>query len=90
LLADDTVICLPTAPCIAPRRGQPRSAARGVLMNILSLTCIAGLAGAPQISLPVAELDGVPVGLSLIGARGADEHLIDLARQAAAPPRQRT
>lgn len=83
VVADGGVICLPTTPCVAPLRGQPRAAARLVLMNILSLTCIAGLAGVPQISLPLAEVGGVPVGLSLIGARGADEMLIGFARYVA-------
>ncbi len=83
VLAGGTVICLPTTPCVAPLRGQLRSAARRVLMNLLSLTCIAGLAGVPQISLPLAEIRGVPVGLSLIGARGTDEMLIGFARAAA-------
>ncbi len=86
VLADDTVICLPTAPCVAPLRDQPRSSARRVLMNILSLTCIAGLAGVPQISLPLAEIGGIPVGLSLIGARGCDEMLLGFARTVDAQP----
>jgi len=39
------------------------------------LTCIAGTTGRPQITLPLAEVGGLPVGLSLLGARGADEVL---------------
>ena len=37
--------------------------------------------GAPQINLPLAEVDGLPVGLSLLGARGSDEMLIAFARE---------
>ena len=34
--------------------------------QIVTLTCIAGLTGLPQINLPLAETpDGIPVGLSL-------------------------
>ena len=43
------------------------------------LTCIAGLARLPQISLPMASLDGCPLGFSLIGGPGTDEKLLALA-----------
>jgi amidase len=48
------------------------------------LTSIAGTIGAPQVNLPLGEVDGMPVGLSLIGPRGADEGLIGFAREIAA------
>ena len=47
------------------------------------MTCIAGTLGAPQINLPLAEIDGIPIGLSLIGARGSDEMLITFASKVA-------
>ena len=46
----------------------------------MHLLCIAGLGGLPQISLPMTELDGLPLGLSLNGPRGADLQLLRLAR----------
>ena len=45
----------------------------------MRLTCIAGLAGLPQISIPAGTAAGCPAGLSLIGWAGADEALLDLA-----------
>ena len=45
----------------------------------MALTCMAGLGGLPQVSLPAALVDGCPVGLSLLGAPGVDEPLLDLA-----------
>jgi Asp-tRNA(Asn)/Glu-tRNA(Gln) amidotransferase A subunit family amidase len=48
-----------------------------------ALTCTAGTLGAPQISLPLGEVDGLPVGLSLLGARGSDEMLLNFARNIA-------
>jgi amidase len=33
----------------------------------------------PQVSLPLAEADGCPLGLSVIAARGADARLLALA-----------
>ena len=35
----------------------------------LSVLCIAGLSGLPQVSMPLATMDGMPLGLSLIGPR---------------------
>jgi amidase len=45
----------------------------------LGLLCIAGHAGLPQINLPLTRLDGRPLGLSLVAARGQDTLLVDLA-----------
>jgi amidase len=37
------------------------------------------LAGHPQVSLPGAAVDGLPIGLSIIGSRGSDASLIAVA-----------
>ena len=42
---------------------------------------IAGLGGLPRINLPMAELEGLPLGLSLNAPRGADMQLLRLARR---------
>lgn len=83
LLAGDTVVCLPTAPTTAPPRSQTMSERRPLTSRIVQLTCPAGTIGAPQINLPWAEAEGLPVGLSLLGAPGSDEMLIAFAREAA-------
>ena len=47
------------------------------------ITCLCaqgGLAGHPQVSIPGAEVNGLPVGLSIIGARGSDTALVAVAR----------
>ena len=38
----------------------------------LGAFCRAGLGGLPQVSLPLATFDGCPLGLSVVGWRGAD------------------
>jgi amidase len=83
LLAGDTVVCLPTAPTTAPPRSQTLSERLPLTSRIVQLTCPAGTIGAPQINLPWAEVEGLPVGLSLLGAPGSDEMLIAFARQVA-------
>jgi amidase len=40
---------------------------------------MAGLAGLPQMNLPVGTVLGCPAGLSLIAWAGGDEVLLDLA-----------
>jgi amidase len=83
LLAGERVLCLPTAPILPPRRDEPFPAMVAAVGRIIELTCIAGLTGLPQVSLPLAEHEGVPVGLSLIGWRGSDEVLLGVARDLA-------
>jgi len=83
LLTEGTVICLPTMPFPAPPRGLRLSERRNIHQRIDALVDVAGWAGTPQISLPLAEVDGLPVGLSLIGPRGEDEMLMAFAREVA-------
>lgn len=85
LLNGGTILCLPTAPCIAPRRNAGDEEIAGFRTGALTLTCVAGLAGLPQVTLPIDRASGEggagdgPVGLSLIGRRGADRPLLGLA-----------
>ena len=76
----DKVVCLPTTISPAPPTGQPVSQRHELRLRNSALTSIAGNTGRPQLSLPLAQVDGLPVGLSLLGDRGADEALIALAK----------
>ena len=80
----ETVICLPTTVGPAPPLGQAVSARHALRLRNSALTSVAGNTGRPQISLPLCEADGLPVGLSLLGDYGADERLIALAREISA------
>ena len=79
LLPPGTVMALPTAPCIAPLCDTPVEALESFRVRVMRLTCIAGLSGLPQVTLPVGTVAGCPVGLSFMGWRGGDEALLDLA-----------
>jgi amidase len=82
LIGTGDILCLPTSPRIAPLRGTEQHELEVVYRyQAMCLLCIAGLGGLPQISLPLAKLEGCPVGLSLLGRRGADEQLLELARR---------
>lgn len=76
LLPQDTVICLPTAPGPAPLRSASGDEVEQFRQRAQRLTCIAGLAGLPQVTMPLAVLDGAPIGLSLIGPPGSDRRLL--------------
>ena len=74
-----TFLCFPTSPVVAPLRDQPLSGKRASQGRIIRLTSMGGTTGRPQLSMPLAEVDGLPVGLSLMGNRGDDEALIGFA-----------
>ena len=82
VLEPGDILCLPTSPRVAPPKNTPvddiEVRYRHQAMHLL---CIAGLGGLPQISFPMAELNGLPLGLSLNGPRGADVQLLGLARR---------
>jgi len=80
LLPPDTILCMPTTPFPAPRRGLPLSVLDPLRDRITCLCAHGGLAGHPQVNLPGATVEGAPVGLSIVGARGADAALIAVAR----------
>jgi amidase len=81
LLRDDAVLALPSAPSIALLRNSPPKVVDELRSRALPMLCIAGLARLPQVSLPLATLDGCPLGLSLIAARGNDTLLLELAKK---------
>ncbi len=74
-----TILCLPTAPSISPLLAAPEQELESFRLRVMRLTCIAGLGGLPQITMPIGTASGCPVGLSFIGWAGADEVLLDLA-----------
>ena len=85
LLPAGTVLIAPTAPGVAPLRTATGHDLEAFRASALALLCPAGHAGLPQLSLPLGRLGGLPVGLSLIGSRGEDEALIDLAQRLSLP-----
>ena len=81
MLEGNRVLAIPTTPGVAPRIDMPVGDLERWRNRALGLLCIAGHAGLPQLSLPLARQDGLPVGLSLIAARGNDTLLLRLARE---------
>ena len=79
LVGEDGVVMLPSVPSIAPLCDIGGQALQVFRERALAILCISGLSGLPQVSLPLATFDGCPLGLSLIGPRGSDRALVDLA-----------
>jgi amidase len=88
-LGSADLLCMPTTPALAPRKGTLGTDARyqsgtAYYPRTLSLTAIAGIGRLPQVSLPLAEVAGVPLGLSLLAAHGQDAFLLAVAQKIAA------
>ena len=74
------VLVLPTTPFRAPLLSESDEQLDAKRYQMMRLFLIASYFGLPQISLPLPTSEA-PVALSLIGPRGSDRRLIDLARR---------
>ena len=74
------MLVLPTRPDVAPLLSADEAALDAYRANAIRLLCTAGLAGVPQVSMPLARRLGAPLGLSLIGPAGSDRSLVALAQ----------
>lgn len=81
MLANNSVLLLPSISDVAPLVGASPTDTVKFRERALGLLCIAGLGGLPQLSLPFGSIDGLPVGLSMIAARGNDELLLEVAAE---------
>lgn len=81
LLKNNAMIVLPTVPEIAPLIERPLAESESYRGKAMSLLSVSVLARTPQLSLPLATVDGCPLGISIMGAQGTDEMLIEAARK---------
>ncbi|MFJ7567408.1 amidase [Herminiimonas sp. NPDC097707] len=75
------VIVIPTVPTPAPLLSADSTQVDDIRMRSQHMLCIAGLAGLPQLSMPWIQINGAPVGLSIIGGRGCDEIVLHAAHK---------
>ncbi len=73
------ILAVPSASGPAPTPDGAIAARADLRERTLRMTCIAGHAGAPVVSAPLATVEDLPIGLSLVGTPGYDEQVLDLA-----------
>ena len=81
ILGRDGVLIMPTVPSAAPLRDAAHESLQEFREKALELLCVSGLTGFPQITLPLAQVYGAPLGISLLGPADSDQRLIGLAKR---------
>jgi amidase len=79
----DRILLLPSASSAAPLLAAGADGVENARSSTLRLTCIAGLAGRPALSIPVLSVPtptsaAAPVGLCVVGSPHSDLSLIDI------------
>ncbi|RKL68268.1 amidase [Salipaludibacillus neizhouensis] len=78
LLKDDALLILPTVPGEAPMLNLSGALVEARRKQTLQLSCIAGLAGLPQVTIPIeSELGNAPVSLSVVAGPNQDIRLLE-------------
>ncbi|MGO4395839.1 amidase [Variovorax sp. M-6] len=80
ILAGCDAMLLPTAAVVPPLRGQTQvqveSGTMTVREAVLGQTLPFSLVGVPALSIPTGLIDGLPVSLQVVAARGTDDALL--------------
>ena len=79
IIKDDTIAIIPSAASLAPLRNADPAEVDAIRLRTMQMTCIAGMAGLPQVNMPFYTSERLPIGISLIGPAGSDAALIDVA-----------
>jgi len=82
LIGEDGLLILPSAASFAPLRDAHPAAVDAIRLRTMAITCIGGLSGLPQVSIPFRSPNGIPLGVSLMGPAGSDLALIRIATDA--------
>lgn len=79
LVRNGRALILPASPCIALSRRRTLAARAEFYRRALALNSVAGHAGLPEVVLPMARVEGCPIGIGVIAGAGHDESLLALA-----------
>lgn len=77
-MTPETVICFPTTPKVAPRKGSLNTldAVLDFYDPTMTITAFSGVARLPEVSAPLMTVDDCPVGLSFVAGHYQDEFLL--------------
>ena len=73
-------IITPSMPILAPRFSDIETMSPIEAYNMDMMTTAPNMCGLPTVSMPVGRIDGLPVGMQLIGDHFAEERLIGLSQ----------
>lgn len=75
------LVCIPTTPTLAPKKGSLGldRTTDSYFPRTLAMTALAGIGRLPQVTLPLAHVGGVPLGISLLASQGMDRFLLSAA-----------
>ncbi|MBY0095768.1 amidase [Mesobacillus maritimus] len=76
ILKENGLLVLPTSPGEAPLMNLKGELLEQHRTKTMQLTCIAGLSGFPQITIPFKNKQGLPIGLSFISNQHQDLQLL--------------
>lgn len=78
-LGTDGVLIIPTTYGPAPKRDASFEESEKVRARTMKLTCIAGVSGLPQVTVPLND-HGSPVGLSFVSGYATDRKLLEFVK----------
>lgn len=76
LLGKHGILAFPTSPNVAPLLNTRPEKLEIHRTNTFKLTAISGLSEMPQATMPLLEVEGFPVGFSLLAGRNMDAQLL--------------
>lgn len=81
--ASNDLFCFPTVPLLAPGKGQLQEleAIMDFYDRCMAVSSFAGVARLPELSIPLGQVEGLPVGLSLAAGHYQDLFLLAAARE---------
>lgn len=79
---EHSILALPASAGVAPLKADTLTAMDQFRQQAMRLTCLSGLNGFPQVSIPGLLLKGLPIGLSFMSAPNTDKQLLSFTESA--------
>ncbi|MEK3789350.1 amidase [Paenibacillus sp. FSL K6-1230] len=79
VLSNGELLVIPTTPGAAPKLGLAGAHIERRRSQTMQLTCIAGLCGLPQLTIPLGTDQGCPLAISVIAGQNQDLRLLEWA-----------